>query len=123
MKHLIGMDDAKWRQEGMASPIILDTDQLINGHMLIAGMTGTGKSYQIMSLLGAAAKQGIEVDAFDVHEELDGAPGSVAVKFSEATRAGYNPLVLNCDPHSGGVRKQIGQVIDTINRTSRQLGP
>jgi hypothetical protein len=45
------------------------------------------------------------------------------VKFSEHTRAGFNPLVINCDVNSGGVRKQIAQLIDMINRTSRQLGP
>jgi hypothetical protein len=123
VKHLIGIHDGKWRDGGIALPIIMDTDLLINGHMLFAGMSGTGKSYQIMSLLKAAAREGIEVDVFDVHEELDGAPRSRAVKFSEATRAGFNPLVLNTDPHSGGVRKQISLVIDMINRTSRQLGP
>jgi RecA-family ATPase len=68
MKHLVGMDDATWRQQRTAAPIVLDTDQLINSHMLLAGMSGTGKSYQIMSLLNAAANQGIEGDAFDVHE-------------------------------------------------------
>lgn len=123
MKHLVGMNDAKWRQEGLASPVILDTSMLINGHMLFAGMSGTGKSYQIESLLKACAREGVEVDVFDVHEELDGAPRSAAVKFSEATRAGFNPLVINQDPHSGGVRKQISLVIDLINRTSRALGP
>jgi len=123
MKHLVGMHDEKWRQNGLASPVILDTSLLINGHMLFAGMTGTGKSYQIQSLLKACAREGVEADVFDVHEELDDAPRSAAVKFSEATRAGYNPLVLNQDPHSGGVRKQIDLVIDTINRTSNRLGP
>lgn len=123
MKHLIGMDDARWRLNGAASPIVLDTDMLVNGHMLFAGMSGTGKSYQLMQLLDAASNQGIEVDAFDVHEELDGVARSTAVKFSEATRSGFNPLVLNTDIHSGGVRRQIAQIIDMINRTSRQLGP
>lgn len=123
MKHLVGMDDARWRQDGIAAPVVLDTDHLINGHMLFAGMSGTGKSYQLMSLINTAAMQGIEIDAFDVHEELDVARNSTAVKFSEATQAGYNPLVINCDPHSGGVRKQIAAVIDMINRTTQQLGP
>lgn len=122
MKHLVGMDDLQWRQAGAAAPIILDTDKLINGHMLVAGMSGTGKSHQIISLLNAASSQGLQVDVFDVHEELHVVRNSTAVKFSEATHAGYNPLVLNTDPHSGGVRKQITHVIDMINRTSHQLG-
>lgn len=123
MKHLVGMADAKWRREGIASPVILDTAQLINGHMLFAGMSGTGKSYQLNSLLSACVREGVEADVFDVHEELDETPGCVAVKFSAATRTGYNPLVINPDPHSGGVWNQIDEVIDTINRTSTELGP
>lgn len=123
MKHLVGMLDEKWRLQAAASPVILDTDCLINGHMLFAGMSGTGKSYQIQALLRACARDNIEVDVFDVHEELDGSPRSAATKFSAATRAGYNPLVINQDPHSGGVRNQIAMILDMINRTSRQLGP
>lgn len=123
MKHLVGMHEIKWRQEGLASPIILDTDRLINGHMLLAGMSGTGKSYQLMSLLRSCARESIQVDVFDVHEELESVPRARAVKFSESTRAGFNPLVINTDPHSGGVRKQIAKIIDMMNRTSRQLGP
>jgi Helicase HerA, central domain len=123
MKHLIGMNDAKWRQSALASPVVLDTDGLINGHMLFAGMSGTGKSYQIQGLLNACAREGVAVDVFDVHEELEGSPKSRCAKFSEATKTGFNPLVINQDPHSGGARKQIATVVDMINRTSRQLGP
>lgn len=123
MKHLIGMNDSKWRQEGIASPVIQDTDHLLNAHMLFAGMSGAGKSYQLQLFLNACSRERIPVDVFDVHEELDGAPDTVAVKFSEATRTGFNPLVINQDPHSGGIRKQISLIIDMINRTSRQLGP
>lgn len=123
MKHLVGMDDYQWREQNTSTPVVLDTDNLINGHMLYAGMSGTGKSYQLMQLINTAALQGIEVDVFDVHEELHVAKNSAAVKFSEATRAGYNPLVIHLDQHSGGVRKQVASIIDMINRTSQQLGP
>jgi hypothetical protein len=101
----------------------MDTAELINGHMLIAGMSGTGKSYQVMRFLDSAHRQGIEVDVFDVHEELSDVAGAVACKFSEATLLGYNPLVPSLDPHSGGIRRQIDAVVDLINRTSRKLGP
>ncbi len=123
MEHVVGMDDAALKGRGEYLPIVLDTRALINGHMLFAGMSGMGKSHQIARLLAAASRQGVEADVFDPHEELDGVPGSVAVKFSEATRAGYNPLELSLDPHSGGVRRQISLLIDMINRTSRSLGP
>ena len=117
------MNELKWRQERQASPVIMDTDRLINGHMLFAGMSGTGKSYQIQNLLNACARENITADVFDVHEELDGSAKSASAKFSESTRTGFNPLVVSLDPHSGGPRKQISQLIDMVNRTSRQLGP
>jgi hypothetical protein len=123
MIHLLGLDDQAWRSDRQATPVVLKTESLINGHMLFAGMSGTGKSYQILALLNSAARQGVQVDVFDVHEELDRARDSCALKFSEATQTGYNPLSLSLDPHSGGVRKQIAWLIDTINRSSRQLGP
>jgi hypothetical protein len=121
MKHLIGLNDARWRA-GQVDPIIIDTDLLINGHTLIAGMTGAGKSYQVMQYLTACARNGIEVDIFDPHEELDGAPRSVAVKFSAATRYGFNPLVINTDLHSGGPVNQIHDVVNLINTASSNLG-
>ena len=123
MKYLVGLEDGQWRQQAVPVPIVLDTNMLINAHMLIAGMSGTGKSHQIVNFLNAASSQGVECDVFDVHEELHTVQNSAAVKFSEATMAGYNPLVLNTDQHSGGVRKQISWVVDMVNRTSVRLGP
>lgn len=123
MKHLFGLDDASWRGRRAPEACVLDTNELINGHMLIAGMSGTGKSYQIMRYLDSAHRQGVEIDVFDVHEEMHEVPGAVACKFSESTRLGFNPLVPSLDPHSGGIRRQIEAVVDIINRTSRKLGP
>jgi hypothetical protein len=123
MRHFFGVDDRAWRAGQAVVPAIMDTAQLINGHMLIAGMSGTGKSYQVMRYLDSAHRQGVEVDVFDVHEELHEVSGAVACKFSEATQLGYNPLVPSLDPHSGGIRRQIEAVVDVINRTSRKLGP
>ena len=123
MRHLFGIEDAPWRGARQVVPSILDTSELINGHMLIAGMSGTGKSYQLQRYIESAQRQGVEVDVFDVHEELDTLPGAVARKFSEATMLGFNPLVPSLDPHSGGIRRQIEAVVDLINRTSRKLGP
>lgn len=122
MQHLFGLNELA-RAAGRTQPVIQDTEQLVNGHMLIAGMSGTGKSYQINRMLASAHRQGIEVDVFDVHEELHEAPGAVACKFSEATQLGFNPLVPSLDPHSGGIRRQIEAVVDVIGRTSRKLGP
>ncbi len=122
MKHLLGMADPAWRRQ-VATPVIMNTDELINGHTLVAGMSGTGKSYQIRDLLNSCARDGIVTDVFDVHEELDGTRSSAACKFSGATQLGYNPLELSLDIHSGGVWRQIDLLVDLLNRTSRKLGP
>lgn len=123
MRHLLGIEDAPWRSASQVVSFAYDSAALINGHMLFAGMSGTGKSFQIMRYLESARKAGIEADIFDVHEELHEVPGAAACKFSEATQLGFNPLVPSLDIHSGGIKRQVDLVIDIIGRTSRKLGP
>lgn len=92
--------------------------RLINAHMLVCGMSGTGKSYQCRRMLAAAANAGVEIDVFDVHEELADIEHATSVKYSQATGYGYNPLVLSADPHSGGVVRQCDFIIDLVNQAS-----
>ncbi|MRU22677.1 hypothetical protein FG476_00740, partial [Xylella fastidiosa subsp. multiplex] len=63
----------------------------------------------------------VEIDIFDHHGDIE-IEGAKSVMFSEATRYGYNPLVLNTDQHYGGVRRAVNDVIEAINSTARQLG-
>ena len=84
-------------------------------------MSGTGKSHQAKRLINSAIDQGVQVDIIDVHNELHQAGTSSAI-YSEATRLGYNLLSLNSNPHSGGIRRRINEIIGMINSTSRQLG-
>lgn len=122
MKHRFGLNEYLLRQKKQETPVVMDTSDLINGHLLLAGMSGTGKSWQLQNLIESGAKQGVEFDIFDVHNELDVGGATVAL-YSNATRYGYNPLVLNTDPHSGGVRQSISDFIALINSTSSRLGP
>ena len=121
MRHTFGISEYKFKKENEKRGIVLDTDKLINGHLLFSGMSGTGKSHQLRQLIDSATQQNIEIDIFDVHDELD-TPSGTSVIFSEATKYGYNPLVLNSNPHSGGVRKRINEIISMINKSSRSLG-
>lgn len=122
MKHPLGLDDDAWRLRQEPQLCVWDSNDLINGHTLVAGMTGTGKSHNIKRFLVSGAKAGVEIDIFDVHEELDDIPGCVAQKFSQKTLLGFNPLVPNLDEHSGGLRVQADHFVDIINRTGRDLG-
>lgn len=131
MRHLLGIDSVQWDGSGRADPVIVDFNTLVNGHSVFAAMSGKGKSHQIARLLKSAARQGILCDVIDPHDELadlvaggqGGSSGLVSsAKFSESRSAGYNPLVINPDPHSGGVHRQISVVLETIARSGRELG-
>lgn len=121
MKYFLGLDYRAMRLN-QASPALYDPETLINGHMLISGMSGTGKSFQSLRFLTSAAKSGLTIDVFDVHEELHGIDGAVAVKYSQATGYGFNPLVLDTDKHEGGPAKQINFIVSLIKSVTPQFG-
>jgi DNA helicase HerA-like ATPase len=118
MKFFIGLSETDLLKNNRDRQIHYEPARLINAHMLICGMSGTGKSYQCRRFLESAAKAGIEADVFDVHEELDDITGAVSVKYSQATGYGFNPLVLSADPHSGGVVRQCDFIVGLINQAS-----
>lgn len=133
MRYIVGLNDDILRRgvenpttedlmNGQAVPIVNDTDRLVNAHVLVAGMSGMGKSYQIQSYIRNCANAGVEVDAFDPHEELDVGRGAVGVKFSNATRYGYNPLEVHLNEHSGGIENQISSVVSMMNQAFGTMG-
>lgn len=75
-----------------------------------------------MRLLESAAAANISLDIFDVHEELHTIPGAVPAKYSQATGHGYNPLVLDTDPHTGGVNRQADFIVGLIRQVTTQFG-
>lgn len=121
MKHVFGLNEYLYRQKRTRQNVVINTQELINGHLLLTGMSGTGKSYQAKRLIKTAIQQNLEVDIFDVHNELE-QPNAVSALYSESTQLGYNLLSLNPDPHSGGVRRRINEIINMVNATSRKLG-
>jgi len=122
LKHIFGLNEYQYRQKKTHQQVAINTHELINGHLLLTGMSGTGKSHQAKRLLASAIQQNLEVDIFDVHNELE-QPGAVSALYSESTQLGYNLLTLNADPHSGGVRRRVNEIIAMLNATNRKLGP
>lgn len=122
IRHYFGLSEYPYRQKNQSVPVYYEPDQLINGHMLLCGMSGTGKSYQTMRMLNSAARAGVSIDIFDVHEELDSVHSAVACKYSQATGYGYNPLVLNTDIHSGGVDRQVNFIVELVKDATPQFG-
>lgn len=117
---LIGKDYWKHEREQIDQPVYWKSSEVSNHHVGVAGTTGAGKTHWIRTFV-AGMPEDVEIDIFDYHGDIDIA-GSKEVLFSEATRYGYNPLVLNPDPHYGGVRRAVADVIETINSTSHKLG-
>jgi hypothetical protein len=116
-----GISDYFLSRQNKEVPVVWDSDRLINPHILICGKSGTGKTHRLRKMVNALSRQGVRFHIFDVHADIR-IPGESRVVFSESSRCGYNPLVLNPDPHSGGVRRTINGLIATLNRTSSKLG-
>lgn len=109
---------------GVIPRVTWDPEELINGHILLAGSSGTGKTHTIRKICTSmvrTAHQPLRIHIFDVHDDIDVGEGS-EVTFSESNDVGINPLSINPDPHCGGVRKAIQEFISAINRSSRKLG-
>lgn len=112
-------------KKNRSSPVTWDSAKLINGHMLIMGKSGTGKTHTLRKILSEieANNEGkpYRVHIMDVHGDIE-IDGASSVKFSESTSYGFNPLMINPHPDFGGVRKKVQAFIGTINRSGRQLG-
>lgn len=106
-------------RSGKTVPIVLDSKKLINGHVLIVGSSGVGKSYTIRRMIqnGQASDPKVRFHVFDVHGDLE-VPGASVVQFSEQAPFGLNPLRVNPSPEFGGVRKCIQSFIRIINQAS-----
>ena len=104
---------------GRASPIYYDTRKLINGHALIIGSSGVGKSHTIRRMIAEGHRSAPRVlfHVFDVHGDLD-IPGASVIQFSEQAPFGMNPLRVNPSREFGGVRKCIQSFIRIINQSS-----
>ncbi|MFD1043089.1 helicase HerA domain-containing protein [Pseudoxanthomonas kaohsiungensis] len=122
MRHVMGLNDFMLRKEGKEVPVVYDPARCLNSHVALIGMSGSGKTHQIKQLLRSAALGGAELDIFDVHHELDAVPGARCAMYSQATGYGYNPLVLDLDPHAGGVNRQADFIVGLIKQVTTQFG-
>lgn len=105
--------------------ITWDSKKAVNGHILMVGMTGAGKTFQLRKIVRDMLKSergaGLRVHVFDVHGDIT-LDGESSVLFSEQTPWGLNPLRVSHDLHFGGVRKKIQGFINTINKVMHPIG-
>ena len=127
MKIRFGFELKKWKV-GDRDPVTWDSNEMVNGHTLVIGMSGSGKTHtlkkMIYHMLQSAGAEVPRIHVFDVHGDIDVDPSySSSVLFSEGTGYGFNPLKVNPDPHFGGVRKRIQSFLATMNKSMRAMGP
>lgn len=105
-----------------ATPMVWDTDKIINGHMMIVGGSGAGKTYTIRKILDAMQAQSAtsKVSIMDVHGDIE-VDGMQKIKFSEISPYGLNPLAVSPDPEFGGIRKRI-QTFKSMLNSATKLG-
>lgn len=122
-----GYDDANF-ESGVRKFVEWREEFATNAHMLVAGKSGTGKTFTLRRIISQliAPKPGrdpVRVHVFDVHGDIKFANES-RVLFSESTFYGINPLKLSADPHFGGVRKCVQGFIEMMSDSSprAQLG-
>ena len=117
--------DAESRQRGQKTSVLWDSRSAVNGHCLIVGMSGAGKTHKLRQLIremqDTSGGQPLLFHVFDVHGDIE-IDGASSVMFSEQTTWGLNPLRVDPSPHYGGVRKRVQGFISTINKVMRPLG-
>lgn len=125
MKIVWGIDSKTAKNE-KPSYVVWDSQRAINAHMLLVGKSGTGKTHTLRKIISQLQKQNpgknFRIKIIDVHGDIE-IPGCSSVKFSESTPYGFNPLIINPDPDFGGIRKRIQSFLNSLNATTRQLGP
>lgn len=119
MKFTWGWDFFELRG-GRRLPVVFDSSRLINGHVLLVGASGMGKSHTIRRMVceGRASAPHARFHVFDVHGDLD-IPEASTVRFSEQAPFGLNPLKVNPSPDFGGVRRAIQTFIRVVNQSSQ----
>lgn len=101
-----------------AKPVYWDSKSVLNGHILIFGESGAGKSVLLRRMLTQSEDNGNQtIHVFDIHGDLK-MDGESVVEFSEQSIYGLNPLIVNPNLKFGGVRKCIESFIRTLKQVS-----
>ncbi|MBN9529735.1 MAG: ATP-binding protein [Alphaproteobacteria bacterium] len=91
---------------GQRVEFAIDAAGSLNGHLILAGSSGSGKSHQLRRIVRELGRAGVRVHLIDPHGDLHVDPDITDTRvFSEATQAGLNPLEVAADPDHGGPRR------------------
>lgn len=106
-------------------PVVADTATTVNGHALIVGMTGAGKTYTLKRMIREMAAtddpgQPARFYVFDIHGDIIEGAGTVMFSSRPGTA---EDLRVNPDVHFEGVRKRVRGFMATMNSVMRRLEP
>lgn len=123
MRIRIGTQYGAAKQDGQSPDVAWEPSHLINGHMIMVGDSGSGKTHNLRSFVRQiAATSGPElkrIHILDTHGDIE--VGGSHVQFSQSTPYAFNPLEVFPDPHFGGVRRAVNGFLSMIQR-ARKLG-
>lgn len=110
-------------REAAATDVTWEPDNLINGHLIMVGDSGSGKTHNLRAFLRQIADTAgptlQRIHVLDTHGDIE--VGGAHVQFSQSTPYAFNPLEVFPDPHFGGVRRAVSQFLTMIQR-ARKLG-
>ena len=99
-----------------------DTSALVNGHWILVGASGSGKTHRIRDVARQLQDQNFRIVIMDPHGDIFTNPEyTSSVEFSETSPYGINPLAINPSPQYGGVRKRINSLVRIMNKYSDRL--
>lgn len=117
MKVYIGINQANAREI-----VEWNSAEVVNGHWVIVGGSGSGKTHRICNIAGQLAPQGVRMHILDPSGDIETDPEHTSsTEYSEISPFGINPLTVNPSPVYGGVRKRTNAFIRMINKYSRPL--
>ncbi len=97
--------------------------ELLNGHVLVVGGSGSGKSETVKGITYSLDECGVPCLILDFHGDLNIKSIDKEISFGQNCRVGLNPLELDSyDPQGGGPINQMYLVADRLKNAYPTLG-
>lgn len=103
-----------------SKPILWKPDENINPHMIVTGVSGSGKTHflrQLIHQLCSTSTTPVRFHLIDIHEDIE-VPGASTLKFTATQPYGFNPLVVDPNPDSGGPQKAVASFLSLLGKTA-----